>query len=119
MKTNITILTTLFFLISVKYLIAQPSVSFYFTTAIPINEYNNFDDDLGYGGNLEIFFLSPSKEKPLGMGISLSYFGQGLFFYEDYCNCETYLSNNRANNFANAHLVFQLAPTGGTVRPYL
>jgi hypothetical protein len=119
MKTNLTILTTLFLLISVQYLSAQPSVSFYFTTAIPTNNYQQFDDDLGYGGNLEIFFISPSKQKPLGMGISLSYFGQGLYFYEDPCNCETYLSNNMANNFANAHLVFQLAPTGGTVRPYL
>ncbi|MCU0365111.1 MAG: hypothetical protein MUE93_05515 [Ignavibacteriaceae bacterium] len=29
------------------------------------------------------------------------------------------MGDNRANNFANLHLVFQLAPTGGTVRPYL
>lgn len=119
MKTKFTILTTLFIIISVQYLIAQPSVSFYFTTAIPVNDYQQFDDDLGYGGNLEIFFMSPSKQKPLGIGISFSYFGQGLYFYEDPCYCETYLSNNMANNFANAHFVFQLAPTGGTVRPYL
>jgi hypothetical protein len=119
MKTNFTILTTIILLASIQNLTAQPSVSFYFTTAIPVNEYEQFDDELGYGGNLEIFFTSPSKAKPLGIGISLSYFGQGLYFYEDPCYCETYLSNNMANNFANAHLVFQLAPTGGTVRPYL
>lgn len=119
MKTNFTILTTLILLASIQILFAQPSVSFYFTTAIPVNEYQQFDDDLGYGGNLEIFFMSPSKPKPLGVGISLSYFGQGLYFYEDPCYCETYLSNNMANNFANAHLVFQVAPTGGTVRSYL
>lgn len=119
MKTNFTILTTLIFLSLIQYLNAQPSVSFYFTTVIPVNDYKQFDDDLGYGGNLEIFFISPSKPKPLGVGISLSYFGQGLYFYEDPCYCETYLGNNMANNFANAHLVFQLAPTGGTVRPYL
>ena len=119
MKTNLIILTTLFFLISAQYLIAQPSVSFYFTTAIPVNDYQQFDDELGYGGNLELFFISPSKQKPIGMGISLSYFGQGLYFYEDPCDCETYLGDNRANNFTNLHLVFQIAPTGGTVRPYL
>ena len=53
------------------------------------------------------------------MGVSLSYFGQGLYFYDDPYTNESYLSNNRANNFANIHLVFQLAPTGGTVRPYI
>ena len=119
MKTNLTILTTLFFLISVQYLSAQPSLSFYFTTAIPVNDYQQFDDELGYGGNLELFFISPSKQKPIGMGISLSYFGQGLYFYEDPCDCETYLGDNRANNFTNLHLVFQVAPAGGTVKPYL
>jgi len=119
MKTNLKILITLTFLMSATYLFGQPSASFYFTTAIPVNDYRLLDSEEGYGGNLEIFFISPSKQKPLGMGISLSYFGQGLYFYEDPCNCETYLGDNRANNFTNLHLVFQLAPTGGTVRPYL
>ena len=119
MKTNFKILITLIILMSATYLFGQPSASFYFTTAIPVNDYRLLDSEEGYGGNLEIFFISPSKQKPLGMGISLSYFGQGLYFYEDPCNCETYLGDNRANNFTNLHLVFQLAPTGGTVRPYL
>jgi len=119
MKTNFKILITLIILMSATYLFGQPSASFYFTTAIPVNDYRLLDSEEGYGGNLEIFFISPSKQKPLGMAISLSYFGQGLYFYEDPCNCETYLGDNRANNFTNLHLVFQLAPIGGTVRPYL
>ena len=119
MKLLFTIIISLLFLSSTKYLLAQPSTSFYFTTAIPVNEYQNFDDEVGYGGNLEFFFFSPSKEKPIGMGISLSYFGQGLYFYEDPCDCETYVGNNRANNFFNLNMILQVAPTGGTVRPYL
>ena len=98
---------------------AQPSTSFYFTTAIPVNEYQDFDDEVGYGGNLEFFFISPSKEKPIGMGFSLSYIGQGLYFYDDPCDCETYVGNNRANNFINLNMILQVAPTGGTIRPYL
>ena len=119
MKRQITILTFLSLLILGNYSKAQPSASFYFTTAIPVNDYRQFDSEEGYGGNLEIFFFSPSKQKPFGMGVSLSYFGQGLFFYEDPCDCEAYLSNNRANNFVNLQLIFQIAPTGGTVRPYI
>jgi len=118
MKSYLKILTLLFF-ISVICLNAQPSASFYFTTAFPINDYQLFDDEVGYGGNLEFLFITLSKEKPMGMGISLSYFTQGLFFATDYYTGESILSDNRANNFANLHLIFQLAPTGGTVRPYI
>ncbi|MDH3267491.1 MAG: hypothetical protein OEM46_01430 [Ignavibacteria bacterium] len=119
MKPNLTILISLFFLSATNYLMAQPSTSFYFTTAIPVNEYQNFDNEVGYGGNFEFFFISPSKEKPIGMGVSLSYLGQGLYFYDDPCDCETNLGNNRANNFINLNMILQVAPTGGTVRPYL
>jgi len=119
MKLNLKILFILILLFGTTHLIAQPSVSFYFTTAFPVNEYQNFDNEVGYGGNLEFFFISPSKEKPIGMGVSLGYVGQGLYFYEDPCNCETYVGNNRANNFINLNMILQVAPTGGTVRPYL
>ncbi len=119
MKSYFTILIGLLLLSSATYLIAQPSTSFYFTTAIPVNEYQDFDNEVGYGGNLEFFFISPSKEKPIGMGVSLSYIGQGLYFYDDPCDCETNVGNNRANNFINLNMILQVAPTGGTVRPYL
>lgn len=119
MKTYLKILITSLFLIATNNLIAQPSVSFYFTTAIPVNDYQNFDDEFGYGGSLEYFFISPSKPKPIGLGVSFSYFGQGLYFYEDPCDCETYVGDNRANNFFNMNIILQVAPTGGTIRPYL
>jgi len=119
MKSYFTILIGLLLLSSATYLYAQPSTSFFFTTAIPVNEYQDFDNEVGYGGNLEFFFISPSKEKPIGMGVSLSYIGQGLYFYDDPCDCETNVGNNRANNFINLNMILQVAPTGGTVRPYL
>ena len=119
MKKQITILSLLAFLILANYSHAQPSASLYFTTAIPVNDFRYLDNNLGYGGNLEIFFFSPTKQKPFGMGISFSYFGQGLYFYDDPYSDETYLSGNRANNFSSIQLIFQLAPTGGTIKPYL
>ena len=66
------------------------------------------------GMGISFSYFTQSKPKPLGVGVSLSYFGQGLFFFEDPYSCETYLSDNKANNFSNLDLVFQLAPTGGT-----
>ena len=119
MKSYFTILIGLFFLSSEHIFNCTAINEFYFTTAIPVNDYQNFDNEVGYGGNLEFFFISPSKEKPIGMGISFSYIGQGLYFYEDPCNCETYVGNNRANNIFNLNIILQVAPTGGTVRPYL
>jgi hypothetical protein len=119
MKQQITILLLLLLLILANYSQAQPSASLYFTTAIPVNDFRYLDTDAGYGGNLEFFFFSPTKQKPFGMGISFSYFGQGLYFYDDPYSDESYLSGNRANNYSSLHLIFQLAPTGGTVRPYL
>jgi hypothetical protein len=119
MKRQIITLSILSLLIISSYSHAQPSASIYFTTAIPVNDFRYFDNDLGYGGNLEFFFFSPTKEKPFGMGISFSYFGQGLYFYDDPYSDETYLSGNRANNFSSIQLIFQLAPTGGTIKPYL
>ena len=118
MKSYLKILTLLLLSIAAN-LNAQPSASFYFTTAFPINDYRLFDDEVGYGGNLEFLFITPSKAKPMGMGISFSYFTQGLFFATDSYTGETILSSNKANNFSNLHLIFQLAPTGGTVRPYI
>jgi len=119
MKSYLKILTLSLLFISTNYLNAQPSASIYFTTAFPINDYRLFDDEVGYGANLEYLFITPSKAKPMGMGISFSYFTQGLFFATDSYTGETILSDNKANNFSNLHLIFQLAPTGGTVRPYV
>ena len=119
MKTNLITLTAIILFLPTKFLFAQPSTSFYFTTAFPVNEYADFDDEVGYGGNLELFFKSPSKEKPIGIGVSLSYLGQGLYFYDDPCDCETNIGDNRANNFVNLSMILQVAPTGGTVRPYI
>jgi len=119
MKSNLKIFPLLLLFISANYLKAQPSASFYFTTAFPINDYQLFDDEVGYGANLEFLFITPSKAKPMGMGISFSYFTQGLFFATDFYTGETILSDNKANNFSNLHLIFQLAPSGGTIIPYI
>ena len=119
MKQHITILSTLITLILAINIQAQPAASFYFTTAIPLNEFRDFDSDAGYGANLEILFFSPTKQKPFGMGIVFSYFGQGLYFYDDPFTDETYLSGNRANNYSSIQLLFQLEPPEGKVKPYI
>jgi len=119
MKINLKILFKLILLFGTTQLIAQPSTSIYFTTAFPVNEFESFTDDVGFGGNIEMLFISPSKQKPVALGISFSYLGQGLSLFYDPCECETYIDNNRAINYLNLSMILQVAPTGGTVRPYI
>jgi len=98
---------------------AQPSASFSFTTAIPMGDFSSYSNNVGFGGNLEFFFFSPSERTPYGLGINFSYASYGIHFFVDPESDELSLSSNRANNFASVHMLFQIAPHTGTVRPYI
>ena len=78
------ILSILSSLILIGHCYAQPSLSLYFTTAIPINVISEILIVMRDMGETWKYFSSPrSVQKPFGMGVSLSYFGQGLYFYDD------------------------------------
>jgi len=107
------------FLLLIKLqLIAQPSASLYFTTAIPVDDYSNFSSEVGFGGTMELFLFSPSEKVPYGFGINLSYVGYGIHFLKAPDSEDLDMSFNKANNFASAHILFQIAPYSGSVRPY-
>jgi len=116
MKKLIQIIFIPIILLTTSY--AQPSVSLNFTTAIPIGEFKDYTRNIGFGGNMELFFFSPSQRTPYGLGINLSYISYGVHFLVSPYSNELSLSMNRANNFASAHILFQIAPPAGTVRPY-
>ena len=97
---------------------AQPSASLNFTTAFPMGDFADFNTNTGIGGNLELFFFSPSERTPYGLGINFSYISYGLHFYDDPYSDELTLSGNEANNFASLHILFQVASHSGKVRPY-
>lgn len=98
--------------------IAQPASSLYFTTAFPVGEFKDFIPNAGFGASTEFFFFSPSPKTPFGAGICFSYITYGAHFVNDYESNELSLSFNKANNFASAHIIFQIAPHSGSVRPY-
>ena len=116
MKKLIQIIFIPIILLTTSY--AQPSVSLNFATAIPIGEFKDYTRNIGFGGNMELFFFSPSQRTPYGLGINLSYISYGVHFLVSPYSNELSLSMNRANNFASAHILFQIAPPAGTVRPY-
>ncbi|MCG6914607.1 hypothetical protein LJE86_11880 [bacterium BMS3Abin03] len=98
---------------------AQPSASFYFTTAFPTGEFKNYNNDIGYGGNMEFFFFTPSPKIPYGLGVDFSYTSYGIHFQTDPYSDELSLTSDRANNFFSAHILFQIAPYSGEIRPYV
>ncbi|UCH66454.1 MAG: hypothetical protein JSW63_04820 [Ignavibacterium sp.] len=98
--------------------LAQPSASLYFTTAIPVDDFSEYNSNVGFGGAMELFLFSPSEKLPYGFGINLSYIGYGIHFLEDPDSEHLDMSFNKANNFASAHILFQIAPHTGSVRPY-
>ena len=65
-----------------------------------------------------LLFFSPSEKSPFGAGISLSYIIYGARFVTDPYSDELSLSFNKANNFASALILFQIAPHSGSLRPY-
>jgi len=116
MKKSLLFNLILFTLFTTSF--AQPSASFNFTTAIPMGEFKNHTSNVGFGGNMEFFFFSPSERTPYGLGVNLSCLSYGAHFYEDPYSDDLELSFDKANNFASVHLLFQIAPHKGSVRPY-
>ena len=110
---------TMIFLLFSLPILAQPSASLYFTTAIPAGDYSEYTNKVGFGGIMEFFFFSPSELTPYGLGINLSYIGYGVHLLETPDSEELEMSFNKANNFASAHVLFQIAPYSGSVRPYV
>lgn len=110
---------TVFQLLFNLTLLGQPSASLYFTTAIPAGDFTEYTANVGFGGIMEFFFFSPSERTPYGLGINLSYIGYGVHFLVAPDSEELTMSFNKANNFASAHILFQIAPYSGSVRPYI
>ena len=100
-------------------ILAQPSATLYLTSAFPVGEFKDYVPNTGFGASTEFFFFTPSQRTPYGMGISFSYVSYGVHLLPDPYNQDVLFSFNRANNFASAHILFQITPYKGSVRPYI
>jgi len=98
---------------------AQPSATLYFTTAFPMGEFKDYSPSTGFGAATEFFFFTPSPRIPYGLGLSLSYVSYGVSLLLDPYNQDVLFNFDRANNFASAHILFQISPYEGSVRPYI
>ena len=90
--------------------------------AIPQNQFNENVDNLGYGFQLHGTIWTPGKKPPFTIGLS----GMFLIYGHENDNRPFSITNpdvrvevDRYYNMASGHILFQVAPFTGTVRPYL
>lgn len=92
-----------------------------FTLGLPQKEFKNNVDNLGYGISGHFTLWTPSTMMPYTIGLNVGFITYGN---EDR---NTGLSENipdvtvdvsRSNNLANFHVLFQISPFFGSVRPY-
>jgi hypothetical protein len=97
------------------------SVGASFMIGSPQGEFRNNVDRLGYGFQLHGTLWTATKERPITIGVDFGYMIYGhvternpwVGFPGVYLNLE------RSNNIASGHVLFQLCPFSGDVRPYI
>ncbi|MBM4170831.1 MAG: hypothetical protein FJ214_03040 [Ignavibacteria bacterium] len=87
----------------------------------PQKDFRKNVDRLGYGFQFSGTLWSPGKERPFTIGLNLGYLVYGEINERrpfSITNPDVSVEVSRTNNLANFHVLFQLSPFSGTVRPY-
>ena len=107
------------FLLSSNFYAQQVGLSFMFGN--PQGEFRSNVDRMGFGGQLQGTFWTPTEEMPYTIGFDLGYlvYGQVDERRPWVGFPGVYLNLSRTNSLANLHLLMQVSPFFGTVRPYL
>lgn len=93
-----------------------------FMLGFPQGEFKENVDRLGYGFQVHGTIWAPSKMRPFTVGINIGYLVYGEESFKrrfSITNPDVYVDINRTNSLANFHLLFQVSPFTGTVRPYI
>jgi hypothetical protein len=92
-----------------------------FMLGYPQGEFRANVDKMGFGGQLQGTFWTPTKERPFTIGFDLGYLVYGqIDERRPWVGFPgVYLKLNRTNSLANLHLMMQISPFFGTVRPYV
>ena len=93
-----------------------------FMVGSPQGEFRNYVDQLGYGFQIHGTLWTPSKERPFTIGLNIGYMIYGSRTDRRPFSLtipDVNVDVTRTNNLANFHLLFQVSPFTGTVRPYI
>lgn len=87
----------------------------------PQGEFKDNIDRLGFGLSGEVLFFNPSENLPFGFGLNVGYMNYGSESRQEPFSTtipDVVVDVDRSNNLVNFHLLFQIAPPSGKVRPY-
>ncbi len=92
-----------------------------FMLGFPQGEFKENVDRLGFGLSGEVLIFNPSEILPFGFGLDVGYLNYGSESRQEPFNYripDVVVNVDRTNNLINFHLLFQIAPPSGDVRPY-
>jgi hypothetical protein len=92
-----------------------------FVLGFPEEEFGEKVKNTGLGFQIQGTLYTPTKEKPFTIGLDASYMIYGSESSSRPLSetiPDVWVNVNRTNNIANFHLLFQLSPFAGDVRPY-
>ncbi len=92
-----------------------------FMLGLPQGEFKENVDRLGYGLQLHGTIWAPSRARPFTVGINFGYLVYGEESFRrpfSITNPDVTVNVDRRYSMMNFHLLFQVAPFQGTVRPY-
>ena len=92
-----------------------------FVIGLPQGEFKQKVDNIGFGLQVHGTLFTPSAVSPFTVGLNLGYMVYGNESstrpLSEYIP-DVFVDVNRTNNIANFHLLFQVSPFIGDVRPY-
>lgn len=93
-----------------------------FVIGLPQGEFKQKVDNIGFGLQVHGTLFTPSPVSPFTVGLNLGYMIYGNESstrpLSEYIP-DVFVDVNRTNNIANFHLLFQVSPFFGDVRPYV
>jgi len=113
-------LITSLIIASAVYMPAQ-SAGGSFILGFPQGEFKENIDRLGFGISGEVLFFNPSANLPFGFGLNAGYMNYGSESRQEPFSStipDVIVDVDRSNNLVNFHLLFQIAPPTGNIRPY-
>lgn len=92
-----------------------------FTLAFPQREFKDNVDRLGVGGSLQFLFFDPQPDFPVSFGLNVGYLNYGSESRREPLSSnipDVTVDVDRTNNLVNFHVLFQIIPATGMLRPY-